>query len=133
MIKLLSVTALILAMSEAVAGDVVVIGHPNLTRLDIVTIQKIFTGKQIKVGDIEVTAVNIAPGALREKFLQTYLNQSNDKYTAYWAMRLFVGKGAPPLELKNTAEIIKFVQSTPGAIGYLDESELTPALHVIVR
>lgn len=133
MTKLLPAIILILAMSEAVAGKIVVIGDPGISRLDAVAIQKIFTGKLIKIGGIDVTAVNIAQGPLRDKFLQTYLNQSDDKYSAYWAMRMFVGKGAPPLELKNTSEIIKFVQSTPGAIGYIDEGELTPDLHVIAR
>lgn len=131
-IKLLPVLALLI-MGDALAGDVVVIGHANLGKLDAVTVQKIFTGKVIEVGGVHVTAVNVKPGLLRDHFLQTFLNQDDEKYTTYWAIRRFVGKGAPPIELPNATEVIKFVQSTPGAIGYIDESDVVPEVSVIAR
>jgi ABC-type phosphate transport system substrate-binding protein len=132
-IKLLPAYLFILAVSNAIAGGVVVIGHADVGKLDAATVQKIFTGKLIQVEGVEVTAVNLKPGPLRDRFLQTFLNQTEDKYTIYWAKRLFVGKGAPPLELSNTADVIKFVRSTPGAIGYVDEADVLPEVHVIVR
>jgi hypothetical protein len=132
-IILLPALFLILAMSDAQAGDVVVIGHPGIGKLDAVTVQKIFTGKLIKVGGIDVTAVNVKPGPLRDHFLRTFLNQNDEKYTAYWTMRHFIGKGAPPIELPNATEVIKFVRSTPGAIGYIDEDDVLPQVSVIAR
>jgi ABC-type phosphate transport system substrate-binding protein len=129
----LPVLLLLLAMNNALAGDVVVIGNANLGKLDVATVQKIFTGKQIKVDGIDVTAVNVKSGPLREQFLQTFLQQTDAKYTAYWAIRLFVGKGAPPPELSSPAEVVKFVQSTPGAIGYVDESDLVDSVRVLAR
>lgn len=69
----LPVLMLLLVMNNALAGDVVVIGHDNLGKLDAATVQKIFTGKQIKVDGIDVTAVNVKSGPLRDQFLQTYL------------------------------------------------------------
>ena len=124
---------LIFALSEAQAGDVVVIGHAGMDKLDAVTVQRIFTGKLIKVGGVDVTAVNVKPSSLRNHFLQTFLNQNDEKYTAYWTIRHFVGKGAPPIELPSAAEVIKFVQSTPGAIGYIDEDDVVPEVNVLVR
>jgi ABC-type phosphate transport system substrate-binding protein len=130
---LLPVFLLLFAMSDALAGDVVVIGNANLGKLDVAMVQKIFTGKLIKVDGIDVTAVNIKSGPLRDQFLQTFLQQTDAKYTAYWAIRLFVGKGAPPPELSSPAEVVKFVQSTPGAIGYVDESDLVDSVRVLAR
>ena len=132
-IKLLPALVFVLAMSDALAGDMVVIGHPGMGKLDVVTVQKIFTGKLIKVGDIDVKPVNVKPCSLRDRFLQTFLNQNDEKYTAYWTIRHFIGKGAPPLELPSSAEVIKFVQSTPGAIGYIDEDDVEPQVSVISR
>jgi ABC-type phosphate transport system substrate-binding protein len=129
----LPVLLLLLAMNDVLAGDVVVIGHANLGKLDVAAVQKIFTGKLIKVDGIDVTAVNVKSGPLRDQFLQTYLQQTDAKYTAYWAIRLFVGKGAPPQELSSPAEVVKFVQSTPGAIGYVDESDLVDSVRVLAR
>lgn len=126
--------ALLLAGSPALASNVLVIGHASLARLDVGTVQKVFTGKAIEVGGIAVTAVNANAGSsLRGRFLQTFLNQDEEKYTAYWTVRRYIGKGAPPKELTSSAEVINFVQSTPGAIGYIDEADLKPGLNVLLR
>lgn len=130
---LFPVLLLILALNEAYAGDVVVIGHANLGKLEVVKVQKIFTGKLVKIDGIDVIAVNAKSGPLRDQFLQTFLQQTDAKYTAYWAIRLFVGKGAPPPELSSPAEVIQFVQSTPGAIGYVDENDLVDSVRVLAR
>lgn len=126
--------ALLLAGSPAQASNVVVIGHASLSRLDAGTVQKVFTGKAIEVGGVAVTAVNASTGSnVRNRFLQTFLSQDEEKYTAYWTVRRYIGKGAPPKELNSSAEVINFVQSTPGAIGYIDEGDLKPGLNVLLR
>ena len=112
-------------------ADVVVITHDGLDKLDAETIQKIYNGKIIEVKGIRITAVNLKPGQLRERFIQSFLNESDAQYTAYWTVRRYIGKGVPPLELSASEEVKRFVQSTPGAIGYIDESEVTPDLHVL--
>ncbi|CAH1197951.1 conserved exported hypothetical protein [Candidatus Nitrotoga sp. BS] len=124
---------LALVICEAHADNVVVIGHAGLNKLNANTIQRIFTGKIIEIEGKHVTAVNLKAGALRDRFLQHYLNQKDDKYTAYWTVRRFIGKGIPPKELSSAAEVIRFVQATPGAIGYVDENELKPDMNVISR
>jgi hypothetical protein len=131
MIKILLVA--LLSMSDALAGEVVVIGNTALGKLDVLTIQKLFTGKLIRVNDIDVTAVNIKSGALRDQFLSRYLNLSDEKYSAYWAIRLFAGKGMPPKELQSAAEVIIFVKTTTGAIGYINEDDLIPEVRVVAR
>jgi hypothetical protein len=116
------------------AGNVVVIGHSSVPKLDMVTLQKIYTGKVISVAGVSVTAVNAKTGMpLRTAFLQDFLNQDEEKYVAYWTVRRYIGKGAPPLELTNVEEIIKHVQTNPGAIAYIDEAELKPGMNVIAR
>lgn len=131
-LKLISLL-LALALAEAHAQNVVIIGHPGVNKLNASSVERIFTGKMIKVEGTPVTAVNLKSGTLRDRFLQRYLNQDDDKYTAYWTVRRFIGKGMPPKELSSAAEVIEFVQNTPGAIGYIDESELKPGLNVVNR
>lgn len=120
-------------IGSAFAGNIVVIGNSNLSKVDAETISKIFTGKVIEVGGVNVVAVNVIPGSLRNQFLQAFLKQTDEKYVAYWTVRRYVGKGAPPRELKDVQDVINFVQSTPGAIGYIDEKDLKPGVNVLVR
>lgn len=116
------------------AGGIVVIGNSNVANLDTATLQRIFTGKAIQVDGVSVTAVNSTSGsALRNRFLQSYLNEDDDKYVAYWIKRRYAGLGAPPRELSSSNAIINYVKVTPGAIGYIDEAELEPGLNVLIK
>lgn len=116
------------------AGNVVVIANANLTRLDAQTVEQVYTGRIIQVEGIPVTAVNAASGsAVRSRFLQTYLKQDEDRYTGYWLVRRYSGLGASPRELASSAEIINYVKSTPGAIGYIDEADVQPGLNVLLK
>jgi hypothetical protein len=126
--------AVSLAFAFVQAGEIVVIGNNNVPKTDAATIQKIYTGKFISVAGVNVTPVGAKAGsAARNRFLQEYLNQDEEKYTAYWTVRRYIGKGAPPTELASAAEVISYVQSTPGAVGYIDEAELKPGMNVIAR
>lgn len=128
------VLALAIAAGEGRADGVVVIGHPNLKRLDAATIAKIYTGKVIEVNGVSVTAINANSGnPVRNRFLSLYLNQDEDKYTAYWTVRRYIGKGASPHELAKSSDVINFVNSTPGAIGYIDEADVQPNTNVLLR
>ncbi|MBS4095658.1 MAG: hypothetical protein KGZ83_02330 [Sulfuricella sp.] len=126
--------AVSLAFAQAYGGDIVVIGNGNVPKMDSATIQKIYTGKLISVSGVSVVPVGVKPGmAARNRFLQDFLNQDEEKFTAYWTVRRYIGKGVPPAEMASTAEVISHVQATPGAVGYVDEAELKPGLNVIAR
>ena len=123
-----------LAFAQAHAGEIVVIGNSNVPKMDTVTVQKIYTGKFISVSGVNVTPVGVKPGmTARNRFLQEFLNQDEEKYTAYWTVCRYIGKGAPPVELATAADVVNYVQSTPGAVGYIDEAELKPGVNVIAR
>jgi ABC-type phosphate transport system substrate-binding protein len=129
----LSVLLLTCAISQAHAEDVIVIGHPDLPKLDRVTIEKLFTGRIIEINHQPAIVVNAAPGsATRQQFLMTFLAQDEDKYRAYWVVRRFIGKGTPPKDLASSREIIEFVQSQPGGIGYISAVDRTPELNVLI-
>ena len=133
------VRTLLLALTSAAgntsaADGVVVIGHSNLRRLDALTVAKIYTGKVIEVDGVPVTAINANSGSpVRDRFLRLYLNQDEEKYTAYWTVRRYIGKGASPRELSRSADVINYVNSTPGAIGYIDEADIQAGVNVLLR
>lgn len=125
---------LFLSAGPALADGVAIIGSAELPKLDNTTIQKLFTGRIVEINGTRISVVNAAPGnAVRNRFLTTFLNQDEEKYIAYWTVRKFIGKGQPPPELDSGAAVIRFVQSTPGAIGYVDAADLVPGLNVLNR
>lgn len=124
----------IFMLSGVNAGEIVVIGNSSVPKIDLLTVQKIYTGKVISVSGQSIKPVNVKIGATeRNRFLQEYMNQDEEKYTAYWTVRRYIGKGTPPNELSSATEIMDYVQSTPGAIGYVDEAEIKEGINVISR
>ncbi|MBF0262206.1 MAG: hypothetical protein HQL97_10290 [Magnetococcales bacterium] len=120
--------------SSSDAESVVVIGHPGLPKLDVTTIQKLYTGRSIEINGKSVTVVNVVPNnKTRKIFLEKFLAQDEEKYLAYWTVRRFIGKGTPPKELGSNEDVIAFVQSHADAIGYIsaDESRLPAGLNVL--
>lgn len=126
---------LALASGSAQASDtVLVIGHPGLPKTDAATVARLYTGRAVELQGTTVQVVNAPSGsALRQRFLATYLQQDNEQYRAYWTVRRHIGKGVPPRELASSAEVLAFVQATPGAIGYIAADEARPGLNVILR
>lgn len=123
-----------LAPVVAMADGVIVIGHSQMPKLDSRIIRKLYTGRATEINGQPVVVVNAPPGSpVRERFTLSYLNQTDEKYEAYWTVRRFIGKGLPPREINSSEAVIDFVQRTQGAVGYIDSAELKPGLNVLSR
>ncbi|MCK6393861.1 hypothetical protein [Zoogloea sp.] len=122
-------------LSPAVqAGDVVLIAHPSVPRLDRVTVERIYTGKVVEVAGVRVTPIDLPVGdAVRNRFLVRWVSTDEERYTAYWTVRRYVGKGVPPREVVNAAEVSRLVAALPGGVGYIDEADLRPGVNVVAR
>jgi len=131
-VKILFAIALI--FTDVQAGDIVVIGNSNVPKMDVQTVQKVYTGRFVSVDGVSISPVSAKSGTLiRNRFLQDFMNQDEEKYTGYWTVRRYVGKGTPPNELGSPEEVINYVQSTPGGVGYIDEAELKAGMNVVTR
>lgn len=138
---LLGFLAALLMLATAVPDAVqaadegfVVIAHPSVAKVDAGTLQRLYTGRAIEVGGTPVTVVNAAPGnPARDRFLATVVGLDNDRYIAYWTVRRHVGKGVPPRELQSPAEVVEFVQRTPGGLGYIPAADAKPGLNIVFR
>lgn len=115
-------------------AGVVVIAHPSVRKLDVPAVQRIYTGRMVEVDGVPVVPLNAPVGQmLRKRFLAEYLDQTEDAYTAYWTVRRYVGKGVPPRDVWPLAELLALVGRTPGAIAYVDEADLPPGAHIVLR
>ena len=123
--KSLIITLLVLVFSLQAQAEVIVIGHSDMSELSTKTITRIFTGKTIEIDGSSITPINYHEGnPVRDKFLIKFLNKNEDKYSAYWTVRRFIGKGTPPKELASTTEIIDYVGQNPGAVAYIDNNDM---------
>ncbi len=91
------------------------------------TLKAIFLGKKVQWTDnTPIFFVTLKELDLHKTFVRTYINKSTQQYINYWKMMIFSGKGMMPQSFATSAELIEYVSSTSGAIGYID-SNTTPA------
>ena len=55
------------------------------------------------------------------------LGVSSSKFFSHWNERQLAGKGVKPKAAGNAAELLDFVRSSPGAVGFAAASELSGA------
>jgi hypothetical protein len=73
-----------------------------------------------------------ANSEVRRAFSQTILRRSVDAVRTYWQHRVFSGRGVPPPELDDDAEVLRYVATHRGAIGYVSNAAKLDGVRVVV-
>ena len=119
-----------------VSAAVTVIGNQSLGaagEIDKNILARIYTGRAVQISGISVKPVNMNAGDLaRSDFIRDILQQSDDDYISYWIVRRAIGKGTPPVELNTVREMVDYVRSTPGAVGYIDTSQTVSGVKILL-
>ena len=67
----------------------------------------------------------------REAFSKAVHGKSAAAVKSYWNQQIFSGRDVPPVEKRTDNEVLSFVRSTPGAIGYVSDGTPTDGVRVI--
>lgn len=129
----IAVAALLLAPA-ALAGTVVVAGaKSSVHALDRNQVRDLYLGNLSALPDGSSAILIDQPESspLRNEFYLKVTNKSAAQARAQWAKLYFTGRGVPPHEGLNNEDIKKFLNSTPGSIGYIDDSALDSSVKVI--
>lgn len=125
---LLMATALI--TGPALAG-VTVIANPSVLTDSISKndLKEIFLGKQVKWPDnSRIKFVLSGDYDIHITFLKQYVGRSPTQFEMYWRNQVFTGQGQTPVKLRSDRDIINFVASTPGAVGYVSSQPESSAI-----
>jgi ABC-type phosphate transport system substrate-binding protein len=100
-----------------------VIVHPSnpLSVISQELLMQAFFKRTTRWSDGElIRPVDLRPDAVaRRAFSDRVLKRSVVAVRSYWQQRIFSGRQLPPPELDSDAAVLRFVQSSPGAIGYV--------------
>ncbi|MBU2885573.1 phosphate ABC transporter substrate-binding protein [Gilvimarinus agarilyticus] len=123
---------LLLASSAALA-EVVVIVHPSgPDSMEKNQIRDLYIGRSKQLpGGQTADPIDLAQGQqLRDEFHTKVTGRSQAQLNAFWSKQVFTGKGQPPRMLDSSASVKAAVASTPGAIGYIEASEVDGSVKV---
>src|SRR5262245_30492876 len=117
----LALAALSPAIAEPAAFRVIVNAANPAAKLD----QQYVADASLKKRTRWADARAIQPVDLGQKtsargaFSHDILGRDVVSVRRYWAQQVFSGRGVPPPELANDSEVVKFVATHGGAIGYV--------------
>ncbi|AXT32574.1 MAG: phosphate ABC transporter substrate-binding protein [Pseudoalteromonas tunicata] len=132
--KQLTLAVSLTCTSMLTFADVAVIVHPsNNNALDADAIAKIYTGKVKSFDDgSKIIAIALDSGnPIADEFNEKALKKSSSQLKAYWSKLVFTGKGTPPKEVANDAEVISLVASNPSTIGFISAGAADGSVKVV--
>lgn len=129
------VAAIIGPLSSADAQDFKLIAHPSVAASDVPAdaIAKIFTKQSKKLPDgSTVTPADLGKDSpVRAAFTKAIHGKSVAAIETFWQQQIFSGKEVPPASKSSDADMLAWVRSTPGAIGYVSAGAGTDGVKVI--
>lgn len=131
--RLCILLAALLVSGQALAGAVVVGKDARTSGLDAEQARRVFLGRQAGLNGQPVVVVYQKSGPVREHFDKQVLEKAGAELSNYWARLIFTGKARAPEEVSGDAEVKAFVNRTPGAFGYVDDSAIDASVKVLFR
>ncbi len=100
-----------------------VIAHPKTTVREISQhrLRQLYLNRSKKWADgssVHLTVFVDQPATT--VFITKHLGKSTAQFKRYWKQQLFSGKGIPPEYFKTLQELLQYIRTTRGAIGFID-------------
>ena len=118
-------------------SPLIVIANPSVAvdKIDANQVTQIFL-KQIQTwpDGKAIQPIDIQEGSpLRTEFYSKVAGRSPGQMRAYWARQAFTGMGFAPKEFATADDVSKAVQTTPGAIGYIDKKSAVGSAKIVLQ
>ena len=126
---LLALLATLGATLPAIADVVVVAGSGSSAgSLSKDQVADIFLGKSTSLTPVDQPESS----PLRDEFYTKVTGKSAAQAKSYWAKMAFTGKGTPPKEIANSAEVKKTLAGNPGLVGYIEKSAVDGSVKTLL-
>jgi len=113
---------------------IVVNADNDLSEISAGDLSKIFLGKTDEwENGTAVEPVDLVAGApARAAFTKLVHGRSVSEVKTFWQRQIFSGRDVPPYEAASEEEVLKFVGSSPGSVGYVSaEAPLPDGIKVL--
>ena len=118
------------------AGDLVVVtANENIDQLSLDDVARIFLGKVTRYPNgEEVVPLNLDPAdPSYADFARLVLRKTPSQLKAYWAKRVFTGKGKPPRTVSSVQDLLDLVASDKRYLTYLDKNNVNHSVRLVLE
>jgi len=135
----ISILVVILGMAFVFPGiaasqEVIVIANPKVPVGSLTgdEVKDIFLAKKTQWDNGQkINFVTLKDCDTHRAFLKQYLQKSSSQFERYFRTLVFTGKGSIPKAFDTEEQLVHFVSSTDGAIGYVSRGANTGSAKVI--
>jgi ABC-type phosphate transport system substrate-binding protein len=109
-------------LSYSYAQELIII-HPDNsnTAISQQEIKNIFLGKKTHWADgSRIKIVVQKRGSAHDSLLKSTIGMTSVSFRNYWRKRVFTGSSRPPKTFKSDSDVVAFVASKPGSVGYIN-------------
>ena len=120
--RILFAAALMALASPALAEGFKLVVHASnpVERLSKDQAAEVFLKKVTRWSSGQVVhVVEPAEASVRSAFYRNVAGKSPSAVKAYWNQLIFSGREVPPVSKTSDADVVAFVRSNPGALGYV--------------
>ncbi len=118
---------------NAYAGAIVAAKDSPFAATDAEEAKKMFLGREASIGGQGVTVVYQKEGETRTTFETKILGKTGADLTAYWSKLIFTGRAQAPVEVSGDGDVKAKVNSTPGAVGYVNDGAVDGSVKVLFK
>ncbi|WP_147376886.1 phosphate ABC transporter substrate-binding protein [Noviherbaspirillum saxi] len=113
---------------------VVVSSNSSLANLTPSEVTEIFlrSSAELPSGRTLVPVDQMEGSGIRNEFYEKVARKNATQLRAYWARRVFTGKGEPPRELPDANAVKRWVASNPYAVGYIDLAQADSTVKIVL-
>jgi len=129
---LLATFSFLFGLFPAKAQIVIVNSSVRVTEISKSDLSDIFTGGSTHFKDgSHAIPVTLKSGPTHESFLKEYIGRPEKLFRGSWMALVFAGQANMPEAFNTEAELLRFIESKPGAIGYIGKPEESAKIRVL--
>lgn len=119
------VYAATLMLDAAEPLAVIVNPQSGVTQLTREEVTNLFLGRQKRLGSFPAQPVDqVQPQEVLSRFYRLLVNKNTAEIGAYWARLYFSGQAQPPKKMESAREVIDYVATNKGALGFVEKNKV---------
>jgi ABC-type phosphate transport system substrate-binding protein len=126
LLAVFGVASLSVGTRDAMAADFKVVVHASnpTASLGAAALGRLFLKKDTRweSGETVEPVDQSAKSTVRAAFSTDVHRKDVGSIKSYWQQQIFSGRGTPPPEMSSDAEVLAFVRSHAGAVGYVSSA-----------
>lgn len=119
-------------VSNVANAELVVVANSSVpvSSLSASQVSRLFLGQTDQLPNGSKAVPLSVSGEMEDQFSREILKKSPEQVEKYWARMIFTGKAKQPRQIKGS-EVKATVSGTPGAISYMERSQVDGSVKII--